>query len=590
MVSYPLHIYNTTFHPICKVFYYINSVVSWYHIFAPIAYPLSIALVMLVYRVGICYHISMGVKTKEREVRIEYMRLDEIQRDEGNPKLHDLGALAESFERFDFVSPLGVNEKTGKLLWGHGRLDGLIAFMDEGKPVLDGIKVDDDGMWKVPIVRGVHFNSKKGTAYVITDNRQVELGGVDEPKLVETLIRVAGKDGRGLRGTGYDGDDVDTLIRLYRPDLIDIPEDPGPQINKAEALQEKWGTELGQIWEMGDHRLAVGDCTDKAVVDAVMRGEKAVLCNADPPYGMGKESEGIVNDNLYREKLDAFQMAWWRSCRPSLEDNASVYIWGNAEDLWRLWHIGGLRGSERLTLRNEIVWDKAVEGENPTMLITGIPLENRRMYQPTERCLFFMLGEQGFNINADNYWEGWEPIRAYLDGERARMGWSNKEIAEWYGFHPRMVEHWMGKSQWSFIRREQYELLQSKAQGDAFKRDYDELKQEFDELKQEFYATRTYFDNTHDNMTDVWRFERVKGEERFGHATPKPVEMMERIIKSSSPRGAIILAPFAGTWPEGVACERLGRRCRAIEIDPKYCAVTLERMSGMGLEPRLMTP
>ena len=32
----------------------------------------------------------------------------------------------------------------------------------------------------------------------------------------------------------------------------------------------------------------------------------------------------------------------------------------------------------------------------------------------TERCLFFMLGEQGFNTNADNYWDGWEPIRAIL--------------------------------------------------------------------------------------------------------------------------------------------------------------------------------
>jgi len=197
--------------------------------------------------------ISMGVKTKQREIRIEYMRLDEIQRDEGNPKSHDLGALAESLERFGFVSPMGVNEKTGKLLWGHGRLDDLIAFMNEGRPVLEGLQVDDDGMWKAPVVRGVHLNSKDGTAYLISDNQQVLLGGWNEPKLVETLIRIAGESGSGLRGTGYDGDDVDTLIRLYRPDLIDMPEDPGPQINRADELQEKWGTELGQIWELGHY-------------------------------------------------------------------------------------------------------------------------------------------------------------------------------------------------------------------------------------------------------------------------------------------------------------------------------------------------
>ena len=74
-----------------------------------------------------------------------------------------------------------------------------------------------------------------------------------------------------------------------------------------------------------------------------MAGAKAVLCHADPPYGMGKEREGVANDNLYGEKLDAFQMAWWSVARAHLEDNASVYIWGNAEDLWRLWYVGGLQ-------------------------------------------------------------------------------------------------------------------------------------------------------------------------------------------------------------------------------------------------------
>jgi DNA modification methylase len=71
---------------------------------------------------------------------------------------------------------------------------------------------------------------------------------------------------------------------------------------------------------------------------------------------MGKEAEGIANDNLYRENLDAFQMQWWKACRSAIEDNGSAYIWGNAEDLWRLWYVGGLKASERLTFRNEIVW------------------------------------------------------------------------------------------------------------------------------------------------------------------------------------------------------------------------------------------
>ena len=64
----------------------------------------------------------------------------------------------------------------------------------------------------------------------------------------------------------------------------EAPEDVEPQIDKAEELREKWGVELGQLWKLGEHRLICGDCTDKAVVDRVMGGEKAELLFTSPPY------------------------------------------------------------------------------------------------------------------------------------------------------------------------------------------------------------------------------------------------------------------------------------------------------------------
>ena len=130
-----------------------------------------------------------------------------------------------------------------------------------------------------------------------------------------------------------------------------------------------------------------------------------------PALWHGQGSEGVANDNLYGQKLDAFQMAWWSVARAHLEANASVYIWGNAEDLWRLWYVGGLQHSERLTLRNEITWDKGFADVGAICIMAKV----LRLYPATERCLFFMRGEQGFSTNADNYWDGWEPIRAYLE-------------------------------------------------------------------------------------------------------------------------------------------------------------------------------
>jgi DNA modification methylase len=289
---------------------------------------------------------------------------------------------------------------------------------------------------------------------------------------------------------------------------------------------------------------------------------------------MGKENDGVQNDNLYSDKLDAFQMLWWKSWRKHLEDNASAYIWGNPQALWRLWWRGGLVDSERLTFRNEIVWDKS-HGQ-------GMSSPEFRSYPiTTERALFFMIGEQGFNNNADNYWEGFEPIRIYLYEQRELMGWNNKIVADFFGFHPRMADHWFSKSQWSFPQKEQYERLQTESKNDAFKRDYDELKRDYDELKREFYATRSHFDNAHENMTEVWQAKRVMGEERHGHATPKPLELMQRVMKSSAPEQGLVFEPFGGSGSTLIGAEQTGRICYTMELTPAYVDVIVKRWENL---------
>ena len=263
--------------------------------------------------------------------------------------------------------------------------------------------------------------------------------------------------------------------------------------------------------------------------------------------------------------------------RPYVDGNASAYIWGNSEDLWRLWYGGGLKNSERLTFRNEIIWDKGGGG-------MSVKTEAGRMFQSSERCLFFMLGEQGFNNNADNYWEGWEPIRSKLEADCKKMGWGPQDIERICGVG--MYSHWFTKSQWGFITQEHYEKLQKAARDEAFKHDYEAFKHDYDDLKREFYATRAYFDNAHEAMTDVWmyvpiddiwKYPRVSGAERHRHATPKPVKMIGRIAKSSCAMGGLIVDPFSGTGTTIMASERFSRCCYAMDIEPKYVQVTIER-------------
>ena len=73
-----------------------------------------------------------------------------------------------------------------------------------------------------------------------------------------------------------------------------------------------------------------------------------------------------------------------------------------------------------------------------------------------------------------------------------------------------------------------------------------------------------------------------------GHSTQKPFECMARPIRNNSAEGEFVYDPFIGSGTTMVACEDLSRKSVGIEIDSNYCAVILERLSNLGLEPKLI--
>jgi DNA modification methylase len=78
-------------------------------------------------------------------------------------------------------------------------------------------------------------------------------------------------------------------------------------------------------------------------------------------------------------------------------------------------------------------------------------------------------------------------------------------------------------------------------------------------------------------QSDVWFIDRPKKSE--DHPTMKPLELVERSINNSSKPGDVVLDLFSGSGTTLMACERLGRVCRAMDNDPKYVSVALERWS-----------
>lgn len=172
-----------------------------------------------------------------------------------NAKKHDetqISNVAESIKQFGFVQPVVV-DKNGVIVIGHCR-------------TLAAKKL---GMKTVPCVMVDELTDEQVRALRIIDNKTNE-----SPWDMELL-------GDELADIDLSGFDFDFGIDLPGEDK-EIVEDEAPEVDEdAEPI-----TKLGDIWQLGRHRLMCGDSTDKATVEMLMDGKKADMVFTDPPYGI----------------------------------------------------------------------------------------------------------------------------------------------------------------------------------------------------------------------------------------------------------------------------------------------------------------
>lgn len=157
------------------------------------------------------------VYNRNMDPKVTLEPLDELlsRHHPDNPKDHDIGAIIESIDEFGFVRNVMMNETDGLLLYGHGTTTALEMMRSSGEyEIPKRISERDDGMWLIPTDRGVELDPLTAKRYVVADNRDAELGGWNEPRLVDNLIQWAGRDGSLLRGTGFDQEDVDRLVSM----------------------------------------------------------------------------------------------------------------------------------------------------------------------------------------------------------------------------------------------------------------------------------------------------------------------------------------------------------------------------------------
>ena len=487
-------------------------------------------------------------------LKIEYLQISDLIPYANNPRINDgaVEAVAASIKEFGFKNPIIVDSEN-VIVAGHTRLKAAKKL----------------GLKTVPIIRADDLTEQQAQAFRLADNKTAELAEWDFDSLEQELDELS---------QDFDMSEFGFELNLDDNEPTEIVEDEVPEEVETRC-------KIGDLWQLGEHRLICGDSTDPAVIDRLMDGVKADCVFTDPPYGMKKESEGVLNDNLNYDDLLDFNRQWIPLTFGALKDNGSWYCWGIDEPLMDIYSniLKPMIKENKITFRNLITWRKGAFGSGGG---TGVGQAIQRSYFPEdEKCIFVMCGVQGFNNNADNYFEGFEPIRAYLDAECEKCG-GHKIWKQMLGNN--MGHHYFTKSQWCFPTKEAYEKMQAfgKEYGafgkeyEEIKKQYEEIKKQYEEIKKEWYDTRAYFDNTHDMMTNVWDFGRVRGDERAecgGHSTPKPIALCSRAIKSSSREGEIVLDVFGGSGSTLIACEQLNRKCYMAELDPHYCDVIISR-------------
>ena len=496
-------------------------------------------------------------------MKIEYLKIEELKPYKNNAKKHpkeQIEQIKNSIKDFGMNDPIGIWGNDNLIIEGHGRL----------------LACKELSITEVPCIRLDHLTDEQRKAYSLAHNQTTLTSDFDIDILMSEIKDIKDFD---MSDFGFDLNSLD----LNSNEVIEDDFDCTPQ--------EEPKAKLGDIYKLGNHRLMCGDSTDKATVEKLMDGNKADLVFTDPPYGMKKEKDGVANDNLNFDDLLEFNKQWIPLTFDALKDNGSWYCWGIDEPLMDIYSeiLKPMARRKEIAFRNLITWNKGNgQGQNA---------EEFRMYPiADEKCLFVMVGGdsvQCFCVNQDAYSDSMDKVRTYLENEIKKLKQSDKTIANALGYKDgRTVNHWWSKSQFALPTRENYLALREygkkvlkdydflKKDYDELKKDYDELKKDYDELKKDFYEGRSYFDNTHDNMNNVWKFARTSREEREhtgGHATPKPIELCGRAIKSSSRENEIVLDVFGGSGSTLIACEQLNRVCYIIELSEHYCDVIITR-------------
>lgn len=239
--------------------------------------------------------------------KVERRKVSDLVPYARNSRTHSaeqIAQLAASIKEWGWTVPCLV-DADGGIIAGHGRI----------------LAAQSLGIEEVPCMVAVGWSDAQKQAYVIADNKLALNAGWDELMLGDEL--------KALSELGFDigvvGFSEDEFLGLIQDEVE--PEGLQPD-DAAPAVEAEYVSRLGDVWELGDHRVMCGDSTDVSSVQALCASGLVDAVWTDPPYNVNYEGRAgkIKNDHMADEAFRVFLRDAFLSAFAVMRDGAPIYV------------------------------------------------------------------------------------------------------------------------------------------------------------------------------------------------------------------------------------------------------------------------
>ena len=256
-----------------------------------------------------------------------------------------LKQIAKSISTFGFTNPILIDDDNN-ILAGHGRVEAAKSLRME----------------MVPCLRQSQMSAEEKRAYVLADNKLALNAGWDDEILATELGALYELDlDFDVEITGFTISEVDNLI-----DGLSVEEDGDPR-DDQQPEDPPARCQLGDLWQLGPHRLICGDAVDPDTVAQLMNGHQVKMVFTDPPYnvpidghvgnsGKTKHREfAMAAGEMSREQFTDFLKSTFQNLSDHSSDGSIHFVCMDWRHMSEILNAGEAVYDE---LKNMIIWVK----------------------------------------------------------------------------------------------------------------------------------------------------------------------------------------------------------------------------------------